>query len=109
MNNYVTQKNSSCAWSVCFACLSVCSYICPKALGFTESYTLCIYSIHTVSDTVWRVIFVESPKRPSKLIFVVLNFVTATSPGAWHCCTNDDAIDTCTHDLLCFILAKPYL
>ena len=42
--------------------------------------------------TVWRVIFmglifVESPKRPSKLIFVVLNFMTATSPGAWHCCT----------------------
>ena len=34
--------------------------------------------------------FVESPKRPSKLIFVVLNFVAATSPGAWHCCTSDD-------------------
>ena len=27
------------------------------------------------------IILVESPKRPSKLIFVVLNFVTATSPG----------------------------
>ena len=42
----------------------------------------------------WGLIFVESPKRPSKLIFVVLNFVTATSPGAWHCCINDDVIDT---------------
>ena len=29
-------------------------------------------------------IFMESPKRPSKLIFVVLNFVIATSLGAWH-------------------------
>ena len=38
--------------------------------------------------------FVESPKRPSKLIFVVLNFVAATSPGAWHCCTSDDVINT---------------
>ena len=36
----------------------------------------------------------ESLKRPSKLIFVVLNFVTATSPGAWHCYTCDDVIDT---------------
>ena len=35
----------------------------------------------------------ESPKRPSKLIFVVLNFVTATSPRAWHC-ISDDVIDT---------------
>ena len=35
----------------------------------------------------------ESPKRPSKLIFVVLNFVTATTPGMWHCAT-DDVIDT---------------
>ena len=25
-------------------------------------------------------------------IFVVLNFVIATSPGAWHCCTSDDVI-----------------
>ena len=41
----------------------------------------------------------ESRKRPSKLIFVVLNFMTATSPGAWHCCTSDDVIDTCAHDL----------
>ena len=44
---------------------------------------------------VWRVIFVENPKRPSKLIFMVLNFVAATSPGAWHC-TSDDVIDTHT-------------
>ena len=38
-------------------------------------------------------IFVESPRRASELIFVVLNFVTATSPGAWHC-IRDDVIDT---------------
>ena len=54
------------------------------------------------TDTVWRVIFVESPKRPSKLIFVVINFMTATSPGAWHCCTNDDVINTSARDLLCY-------
>ena len=59
--------------------------------------------------TIWWVIFVESPKRPSKLIFVVLKCVTATSPGAWHC-TSDDAIDTCTLDLrLVIFFAKPYL
>ena len=45
-------------------------------------------------------IFVESPKRPSKLIFVVLNFVTA---GTWHC-TSDDVINT--RDLLCYYLQK---
>ena len=39
-------------------------------------------------------IFMESPKRPSKLIFMVLNFAIATSPGVEHCCTGDDAIDT---------------
>ena len=32
----------------------------------------------------------DSPKRPSKLIFVVLNFMTATSLRAWHCCISDD-------------------
>ena len=57
--------------------------------------------------TVWQVIFVrgnfvESPKRPSKLIFVVLNFVTATSPGVWHCFTSDGIIDTRARDLLCY-------
>ena len=41
------------------------------------------------------IVFMESPKRPLKLIFVVLNFVTATSPGVWHC-TSDDVIDTRT-------------
>ena len=48
--------------------------------------------------------FVESLKRPSKLIlkFVVLHFMTATSPAAWHCCTSDDVIDTRTRDLLCY-------
>ena len=46
------------------------------------------------SDTVWRIMFVENPKRPSKLIFVVLNFVTTTSPGVWHW-TSDDVINTC--------------
>ena len=38
--------------------------------------------------TVWWVIFVESQKRPSKLIFAILNFV---SPGAWHY-TSDDTV-----------------
>ena len=61
---------------------------------------------------VWRVIFVGAnfrgkSERPSKLIFVVLNFVTATSPGAWHCCTSDDVIDTRVRDLVCN--TKPYL
>ena len=51
---------------------------------------------------IWRVIFVESLKRPSKLIFVVLNFMTATSTGAWHCCTSDDVIDTGAPYLLCY-------
>ena len=40
----------------------------------------------------------ESPKRPSKLTFVVLNFVAAISPGAWHCKSND-IIDTHTLNL----------
>ena len=35
-----------------------------------------------------------------KINFMVLNFVTATSPGAWHCCTSDDVIDTHASDLL---------
>ena len=50
----------------------------------------------------------ESPKRPSKLIFVVLNFMTVTSPGAWHCCTNDDVIDTSAHNLLCYYAIYTY-
>ena len=50
----------------------------------------------------------ESPKRPSKLIFVVLNFVTATSLGAWHCCTSDDVIDTRARDLLFLLLSHTY-
>ena len=49
-------------------------------------------------------IFVESPKRPSKSIFVVLNFVTATSPGVWHCCTSDDVIDTRGRNLLSYLV-----
>ena len=52
----------------------------------------------------------ESPKRFSKLIFVVLNFVIATSPEAWHCCTRDDVIEVMhvldlARDLLCLILS----
>ena len=50
----------------------------------------------------WGLIFVESPKRPSKLIFAVLNFVIANNPGAWHCCTSDDVIDTRARNLLCY-------
>ena len=34
--------------------------------------------------------------------FCGLNFVTATSLGAWHCCTSDDVIDTRARDLLCY-------
>ena len=44
--------------------------------------------------------------RPSNLIFVVLNFVTATNPWAWHCCTSDDVIDTHARDLL--LLSRTY-
>ena len=55
------------------------------------------------ADIVWQVIFVESSKSPSKLIFMVLNFVTATSLGAWHCCISDDVIDTRTRNLLCLL------
>ena len=37
-----------------------------------------LWCVHTL----WRVIIVESRKRPSKFIFVVLNFMTATSTQA---------------------------
>ena len=46
-------------------------------------------------------------KRPSKLIFVVLNFMTVTSPGAWHCCTSNDVFHI--HVLAIFFVTKPYL
>ena len=39
-------------------------------------------------------------KKALKINFVVLNFVTATSPGVWHCCTSDDRY-TRSH-LLCY-------
>ena len=42
----------------------------------------------------------KSEIKALKINFVVLNFVTATSPGAWHCCTSDDVINTCVRDLL---------
>ena len=44
----------------------------------------------------------ESPKRPSKLIFVVLNFMIATSYslGVWYYYTSDDVVDTHACDLL---------
>ena len=55
---------------------------------------------------VWRVIFVGSNFRGKSekalKIFVVLNFVTATSLGAWHCCISDDVINTRARDLLCY-------
>ena len=76
-------------------------YITMKGREESIKHATCIY-------TVWRVIFVESSKRPSKLIFVVLNFVIATSPGAWHCCTSDDVMDIRACDLLCYG-TKPYL
>ena len=39
-------------------------------------------------------------KKALKVNFRGLNFVTATSLGAWHCCTSDDVIDTRARDLL---------
>ena len=45
-------------------------------------------------------------EKALKINFVVLNFVTATSPGAWHCCISDDVIDTHARNLLS---TKPYL
>ena len=41
-------------------------------------------------------------------IFMVINFMTAISPGAWHCCTSDDVINTRARNLLS-IVTKPYL
>ena len=35
-----------------------------------------------------------------KINFRGLNFVTATSPGAWHCCISNDVINTHARDLL---------
>ena len=43
--------------------------------------------------------FVESPTRLSKLIFMVLNFMTATIQGAWDR-TSDDIINTRACNLL---------
>ena len=62
-----------------------------------------VYGNMVKVGTVWRIIFVESLKRPSKLIFVVLNFVAATSPGAWHCCTSDNVFVTRAHNLVCLL------
>ena len=36
--------------------------------------------------------FCKKSEKASNLIFVLLNFVIATSPGAWHC-TSDYVID----------------
>ena len=56
--------------------------------------------------TVWQVIFMQSnfrgkSKKALKINFRGLNFVTATSLGAWHCCISDDVIDTRARNLLC--------
>ena len=59
-------------------------------------------------DIIWRVIFVGSNFRGNSEKALKINFrglkfrdmSTATSPGAWHFCTNDDVINTRTHDLL---------
>ena len=37
--------------------------------------------------------FCGKSEKAHKLIIVVLKFVITTSPGAWHC-TSDDVIDT---------------
>ena len=39
-------------------------------------------------------------QKALKFNFRGLNFVTATSTGAWQCCTSDDVIDTRARDLL---------
>ena len=73
-----------------------CPYLlilyCQAADSYSSSPSFNFYSCNTLSLLpyggyfLWVLIFMESPKRPS-INFVVLNFVTATSPGAWHCCT----------------------
>ena len=53
--------------------------------------------------------FVESPKRPSKLIFVVLNFVIATSIRAWHCTSVIDSYMRTISLAIFFVLSHAYL
>ena len=52
--------------------------------------------IHMYNNYHMAVNFVESPKRLSKLI---LNFMTETIQGAWHCISND-IMNTHVHNLL---------
>ena len=44
--------------------------------------------------------FRAKSEKALKLIFMVLNFTAATSPGAWYCCTSNDIIDTRACNLL---------
>jgi hypothetical protein len=47
-------------------------------------------------------IFVESQRKPSELIFVILNFVTAQqpSPAVWHYTNDDGVIDFLCHQAI---------
>ena len=40
--------------------------------------------------------FYGKSKKALKLIFMALSFMTATSPGTWHC-TSDNVIDKLTY------------
>ena len=41
-------------------------------------------------------------EKALKINFCGFKFMTATSPGAWHCYTSDDVINTRSRDLLCY-------
>ena len=51
----------------------------------------------------------ESQKRPSGLIFVVLNFMTATQSRAWHYINNDVYKYTRSISFAIFLIMKPHL
>ena len=56
---------------------------------------------------VWRVIFCGVLSQ--RIIFVILKFVTLTSPEAWHC-ISDDVVNTLSIPLaIFFINTKLYL
>ena len=98
---------------VCVLGTFLCTYVQRPTVKNCRTVTaslVCKYAFlkEAVSEnfniTVWRVIFVGSnfrgkSKKALKINFMVLNFVTATSLGAWHCCISDDVIDTSARNL----------
>jgi hypothetical protein len=54
-------------------------------------------------------IFVESRRKPSELIFVVLNFVTATQSIRAQRGANDDVINTCCRSRSISSVTEPLL